>query len=148
MGIYTKSLNGKENMILTEESIYRSDGHRGKKDKYTISIHMDGSVDRDKGFYEDPYIKVCNANSWNGADKSIRFSMKTGKIIDSHSDGKGQLDCTKNFAEFLNTVLDSQTTCNKYKGMTVYDAFYESIRDRFPSKNITKFPKPDFKVNF
>lgn len=141
MGIYTKSIN-----ILDEGCLYRSSNYKGKADSISISLYMEGDQKHSKGYVEDPYLKVENSSSYGKAGEELRFSMKTGKII-LHS-GKGHMEYNKDLGKLLNEILDRKCNIGKYKGkLSVYDAFYQDLQDRFSEYEITKFDKPDFTIN-
>ena len=144
MGIYTKNLNEE---LLVESVLYRSDeSKQSKKDKFKISIRVDGSIKQGDGYLKDPYIKVENDSGYTKAGEELRFSMKTGKII-IHS-GKKPMRYTKALGQLLNDIMDRESTNTRhYEGKTVYDAFYEDLQNRFSDKEIEKFDKPDFTVN-
>ena len=131
--------------IISEITIYRSDDN----EKMTFSIHVDPDKHRMVGYLGDPYIKVCNATNWDTATKSIRISMRTGRPIRSHADGKKELEFSSKLRRALNNAMTSRSTNKEYSGLTVYDAIYETIKYFFENEDnfdqyYEKYPCPIF----
>ena len=129
---------------LNENKIYES---RDKRPRY--SIHVDPDKNRLKGFFGNPYIKICNKPSWKDATESIRISIKYGYVLPEHSDGKKSIKVTNTFIDDLEDMLSATSTYDKNKN--TLDAVYEFLEKSYGNDKHYKeksgeypFDKPDF----
>lgn len=137
-------LDGAKDSIDIEEALeslnetkclYRNENSKKFKSLGSFSIHIDASRNRD--FEKDPYIKIYDNADYKKATASARISMKTGKILNPHQDGFGDLKLTKRMLDDIDSIMKEKST-NKEYDESVYDAFYDALNDTFKGdhKNI------------
>lgn len=91
--------------VLNEGMLYSS------KENH-ISIHCDPDTNRVEGFFMDPYIKVCDSDSWPKARNSVRIHLKDMGLNYSHSDSKGDLILNRKIINLLNSIMTIQVDAN------------------------------------
>ena len=128
--------------FISEGAIYDNTRlHRNKKE-IKMTLHMDGMESAGIGYILDPYIKIYDG-TYSNHTGTARLSMKDCRVIHHNKGGESELVLNKTILDQLDKALKSLSTSFNYKDLTVYDAFYQEIANRYGADKVIKYPFTD-----
>lgn len=128
-------LFGNKFNIVNESKVY-SDSN--------ICIFVDGSGETERNYYQNPYIKVFNAENRAKSNKAHRIYIKDPQYEESHGKLDGKDFWVLNSAErkMLDKIMDKTSK----SGKTVFEDILDMVAAESHKSDIPDIPRPDFKT--